>query len=88
MMRANAFANRETAAYYLQALHNRPHTDRKMRVVFLVQDSVIWDKQKPVYDVFAADETVETVIVLVPTYKATDSAVQNSVGRYVVTPKS
>ena len=49
MMRADAFANCETAAYYLKELHNRPHTDRKMRVVFLVQDSVIWDKQKPVY---------------------------------------
>ena len=35
MMRANAFANRETAAYYLQDIHNRPHTYRKMRVVFL-----------------------------------------------------
>ena len=81
-MRAHSFANREMAAYYLKELHNRAHTDRKMRVVFLVQDSVIWDKQQPVYDVFAADETVETVIVLVPTYKATDSAVQNSVGRY------
>ena len=49
MMQADAFANRETAAYYLQDIHNRPHTYRKMRVVFLVQDSVIWDKQKPVY---------------------------------------
>lgn len=78
MMRANAFANRETAAYYLQEIHNRAHTDRKMRVLFLVHDPVIWDKQQPVYDVFAADATVETVIVLVPTYKATDVAAQNS----------
>lgn len=82
MMRANAFANRETAAYYLQEIHNRAHTERKMRVLFLVHDPVIWDKQQPVYDVFAADATVETVIVLVPTYKATDVAAQNSVGRY------
>ena len=49
MMRARSFADREMAAYYLKELHNRAHTDRKMRVVFLVQDSVIWDKQKPVY---------------------------------------
>ena len=82
MMRANAFANRETAAYYLQEIHNRAHTERKMRVLFLVHDPVIWDKQQPVYDVFAADATVETVIVLVPTYTSTDAAVKKLVGRY------
>ena len=49
MMRAHSFADREMAAYYLKELHNRVHTGRKMRVVFLVQGAVIWDKQKPVY---------------------------------------
>jgi hypothetical protein len=82
MMRVDAFANRETAAYYLQEAHNRVHTERKMRVLFLVQDPFVWDKQEPVYDVFAADEAVETIIVLVPTYTATDAAMQKTVGRY------
>lgn len=81
-MRADAFANRETAAYYLQELHNRAHTARRMRVLFLVQDSVVWDKLEPVYDLFAADEAVETILVLLPTYTATDAAVKKAAGRY------
>ena len=82
MMRADVFANRETAAYYLQELHNRAHAERKMRVVFLVHDPVIWDKQEPVYDVFAADEAVEAIIVLLPSYTATDAMMKKAVGRY------
>ena len=81
-MRADAFANRETAAYYLRELHNRAHTNRKMRVLFLVQDPFVWDKQEPVYNVFADDKAVETIIVLLPSYTAMDAAVKKPAGHY------
>lgn len=81
-MRADAFANRETAAYYLQELHNRAHTNRKMCVLFLVQEPFVWDKQEPVYNVLAADEAVETIIVLLPSYNANEQVVHKPVGRY------
>ena len=41
-----------------------------MRVFFLVQNEFLRDKQEPVYDVFAADPDVETIIVLAPSYTA------------------
>lgn len=81
-MQGRSFSNMNTAAYYLQELHNRPHPERRMRVVFLVQNDFIWDKQSPVYDAFAADDDVEPIIVLLPTYTATDHTAGKRVGEY------
>jgi len=71
------------AAYYLQKLHNRAHTDRKMRVLFLVHEPFLWEKQECVYDLFAADDMVETILVLLPSYNAIDAAEHKPAGQYM-----
>lgn len=38
----------EIAMYYLQQMHNRPDPQRRMRVLFLVQNDFVWTKQVPV----------------------------------------
>ena|GEM_PF-408824 len=73
----------DLAAYYLQKLHNCAHTDRKMRVLFLVHEPSLWDKQEYVYDLFAADDMVETTLVLLSSYNAIDAAEHKPAGRYV-----
>ncbi|EKX96629.1 CDP-glycerol--poly(glycerophosphate) glycerophosphotransferase [Selenomonas sp. oral taxon 138] len=72
----------EIAMYYLQQMHNRPHPQRRMRVLFLVQNDFVWTKQVPVYDVLAADEEVEPIIVLLPSYSATDLSAGKATGAY------
>ena len=70
------------SAYYLAEMHNRPRANDKMRVLFLVQNDFIWDKQSLVYDVLAADEQVEPIIVLFPSYSGTDLSAGRPVGTY------
>ena len=55
-MQEKSYFNPYIAQYYLAKAHNRPHAERKMRLVFLVQNDFIWDKQSTVYDVLAADD--------------------------------
>ena len=81
-MEDHVFYHPQIAAYYLQEMHNRQHAQKKMRVVFLVQDASVWDKQSPVYDVLAQDEEVEVIIVLLPTYRAMDAEAGRRTGRY------
>lgn len=81
-MKDHAYFNPFIAAYNLAEHHNRPHPEGRMRVVFLVQNVLIWDKQAPVYDVLAEDETVETIIVLLPSYSSTDNEAEKPVGTY------
>lgn len=81
-MQEKSYFNPYIAQYYLAKAHNRPHAERKMRVVFLVQNDFIWDKQAPVYDVLAADDEAEPIIVLLPSYSATDLAAGKNVGEY------
>ena len=82
-MEESGFCSLDFAAYYLQKLHNRAHTDRKRRVLFLVHEPFLWDKQEYVYDVFAADDMVETILVLLPSYNAIDVAEHKTAGGYV-----
>ena len=81
-MEDRVFYHPQIAAYYLQEMHNRQHAQKKMRVVFLVQDASVWDKQSPVYDVLAQDEEAEAMIVLLPTYRAMDAEAGRRAGRY------
>lgn len=78
----HVFYHPQIAAYYLQEMHNRQHAQKKMRVVFLVQDASVWDKQSPVYDALAQDEEVEVIIVLLPTYRAMDAEAGRCAGKY------
>lgn len=82
-MEESGFCSLDFAAYYLQKLHNRAHADRKMRVLFLVHEPSLWDKQEYVYDLFAADDMVETTLVLLSSYNAIDAAEHKPAGRYV-----
>ncbi|MFC2302167.1 MAG: CDP-glycerol--poly(glycerophosphate) glycerophosphotransferase, partial [Selenomonas artemidis] len=70
------------AAYYLMETHNRPHRNQRMRVVFLVQEPSIWDKQSDVYDVFDKDPEVDVMMVVMPSYDAIDTMAGNKQGRY------
>ena len=81
-MEDHVFYHPQIAAYYLQEMHNRQHAQKKMRVVFLVQDASVWDKQSPVYDVLAQDEEADVIIVLLPTYRAMDAEAGRCAGRY------
>lgn len=81
-MEDHVFYHPQIAAYYLQEMHNRQHVQKKMRVVFLVQDASVWDKQSPVYDALAQDEEAEVIIVLLPTYRAMDAEAGRCAGRY------
>ena len=81
-MEDHVFYHPQIAAYYLQEMHNRQHAQKKMRVVFLVQDASVWDKQSPVYDALAQDEEAEVIIVLLPTYRAMDAEAGRCAGRY------
>ena len=79
-MEDHVFYHPQIAAYYLQEMHNRQHAQKKMRVVFLVQDASVWDKQSPVYDALAQDEEAEVIIVLLPTYRAMDAEAGRALG--------
>ena len=81
-MQKRSYFNPYIGAYYLVETHNCPRSDKKMRVLFLVQNDFVWDKQSSVYDVFAADEDVEPIIVLLPSYSATDLSAEKPVGAY------
>ena len=83
-MQRHSYFNPYISAYYLTETHNRPRTEHKMRILFLVQNDFIWDKQSLVYDALAADEQVEPIIVLLPSYSATDfSAGKPETGLYL-----
>lgn len=82
-MEESGFCSLDLVAYYLQKLHNCAHTDRKMHVLFLVHEPSLWDKQECVYDLFAADDMVETILVLLPSYNAIESVEHRPAGRYV-----
>lgn len=81
-MQRHSYFNPYISAYYLTETHNRPRTEHKMRILFLVQNDFIWDKQSLVYDALAADEQVEPIIVLLPSYSATDFSAGKPVGEY------
>lgn len=70
------------AAYCLMETHNRPHQNQRIRVVFLVQEPVLWDKQSEIYDAFVKDPEVDVMIVVMPSYDAVDAQTEKPMGRY------
>lgn len=72
----------DLAVYYLMEAHNRPHRNRRMRVVFLVQEIFLWDKQSDIYDVFAKDSDVDVMIVVMPSCDELDAQAEKTLGRY------
>jgi hypothetical protein len=81
-MQENSLSNLQLAAYYMQEHHNRRSANHRMRVVFVVQNEVVWDKQAPIYDAFVKDGDVDVFLVLLPSYTGLDAQEKHPAGRY------
>lgn len=81
-MQTQSYFNPNIVAYYLTKTHNRMRSEHKARILFLVENDFVWDKQSLIYDVLVADEDVEPIIVLLPSYSGMDHAMGRTVGGY------
>lgn len=79
-MQTQSYFNPNIVAYYLTKTHNRMRSEHKARILFLVENDFVWDEQSLIYDVLVADEDVEPIIVLLPSYSGIDHAMGRTVG--------
>lgn len=67
------YSDDDIAAYYLARQNEWRHGQRKMRVVFVVQSHVTYDKVQPVYEAMKLRDDIEPLIVV-----SADAAGRNS----------
>jgi hypothetical protein len=83
-MKDRVFFDPHIIIYDMLETYNRAYPGQRMRVVFLVENEYLWDKQKPIYDALLQDGSADAFVVLLPSCQTENAGSGQRSGYYDV----
>ena len=81
-MKDRVFFDPHIIIYDMLETYNRAYPWQRMRVVFLVDNEYLWEKQKPIYDALLQDGSADAFVVLLPSCQTENAGSGQRSGYY------